>query len=263
MHSRAKAQLELGENSVWKPDFNKGQLLPAMLLLENLNLLRFLTPDVQLRGSDEKMLEFKVLAVKHRHVIKNYLNVSISEKLTPIAIAQKLLGKIDLKLNYVGRLGKRENRECVYQFVPVDDQRDSIFGQWFNRDELFQSESVSVTNNIKLQTPGIDTTSLSIFHNTEVVSGTNNIVRATPLSDTAPHTPENIAILGWKGLKLKLQQGLDSTGQFYQQLVSTIGKAIGVADGEPYWNGYLGQWQVWVNFGGGCTAVVCDWVVVV
>ncbi|PHM10998.1 hypothetical protein [Nostoc sp. 'Peltigera malacea cyanobiont' DB3992] len=63
----------------------KGQLLPAVLLLENLNLLQFLTPDVQLPGSDEKMVEFKALAVQHRHVIKNYLNVSISEKLTPVA----------------------------------------------------------------------------------------------------------------------------------------------------------------------------------
>ncbi len=34
----AKAQLEAGENSIWKPDFNKGQLLPAVLLLEELNL---------------------------------------------------------------------------------------------------------------------------------------------------------------------------------------------------------------------------------
>jgi hypothetical protein len=147
---RAAAQLEAGQNSIWKPDFNKGQLLPAVLLLESLNLLQFLTPDVQLRGSDEKMLEFKALAVTHRHVIKNYLNVSISEKLTPVAIAQKLLAKIDLKLDYVGRLGKRENRECVYQFVAPDDQRDSIFGQWFNRDEAFQNELVSVINNIEL-----------------------------------------------------------------------------------------------------------------
>ncbi|MBD2510369.1 hypothetical protein H6G91_24330 [Nostoc muscorum FACHB-395] len=225
--------------------------------------MQFLTSDVQLRGSDEKMVEFKALAVTHRHVIKNYLNVSISEKLTPVAIAQKLLAKIDLKLDYVGRLGKRENRECVYRFVAPDDERDSIFGQWFNRDELFQSESVSVTNNIKLQTPGIDTTSLSISHNTDLVSGTNNIVFATSLSDTAPHTPENIAILGWKGLKLKLQQGLDSAGRFYTELISQVGFSVGVADGEPYWNGYLGQWQVWVNFGSECRSVVCDWLVVV
>ncbi len=113
------------------------------------------------------MLEFKALAVQHRHVIKNYLNVSISQKHTPIAfplrvaegIAQKLLAKIDLKLDYVGRLGKRENRECVYRFVAPDDQRDSIFGQWLNRDEASYSELVSVTNNIVLSTPVIDTTS--------------------------------------------------------------------------------------------------------
>jgi hypothetical protein len=245
---RAASQLELGENSVWKPDFNKGQLLPAVLLLENLNLLQFLTPDVQLRGTDDKMVEFKALAVQHRHVIKNYLNVSISEKLTPIAfplrvaegIAQKLLAKIDLKLDYVGRLGKRENRECVYKFVAPNDQRDSIFGQWLNRDEVFLSESVSVTNNIELQTPGIDTIPIDIPQTVTQV--------------------ENPIAQGWKGLKLKLQQGLDSAGQFYQQLVSTIGSSIGIADGEPYWNGYLGQWQVWVKFADGCTSVVCDWL---
>ncbi len=236
---RAKAQAEAGNNAIWKPDFNKGQMLPAVLLLESLNLLQFLTPDVQLRGSDEKMQEFKALAVTHRHVIKNYLHVSISEKHTPIAIAQKLLAKIDLKLNYVGRLGKRENRECVYRFVAPDDQRDSIFGQWFNRDELFLSESVSVTNNIVLTTPVTDT---------------------TPIDIPQTFTQEDSEVLGWKGLSLKLRQGLDSVGQFHQHLVSQLGEAVGVADGEPFWNAHLGQWQVWVNFPDGCRSVVCDWL---
>ncbi|WP_256874711.1 plasmid replication protein, CyRepA1 family [Nostoc sp. C057] len=239
---RAAAQLEAGENSIWKPDFNKGQLLPAVLLLENLNLLQFLTPDVQLRGSDEKMLEFKALAVQHRHVIKNYLNVTISEKHTPIAITQKLLAKIDLKLDYVGRLGKRENRECVYQFVAPDDQRDSIFGQWLNRDEALNCDSVSVSNNISTTTPVIDTQSQDI---------------------TQTFTPvESPTVQGWKGLKLKMRQGLDSVEQFYQQLVSQLGEAVGVADGEPYWNGYLGQWQIWVKFADECRSVVCDWLAV-
>ncbi|MEH1814130.1 MAG: hypothetical protein V7K26_15865 [Nostoc sp.] len=65
---------------------------------------------------------------------------------------------------------------------------------------------------------------------------------------------------GWKGLKLKMREGLDSAGRFYSELVSQVGEAIGIADGEPYWNGYLGQWQVWVKFGGGCMSVVCDWL---
>ncbi len=53
---------------------------------------------------------------------------------------------------------------------------------------------------------------------------------------------ESPATQGLQGLKLKMQQGLDCAGQFYSELVSTIGSAVGVADGEPYWNGYLGQW---------------------
>ncbi|MEH2348261.1 MAG: hypothetical protein V7K55_09695 [Nostoc sp.] len=74
---------------------------------------------------------------------------------------------------------------------------------------------------------------------------------------------ENPVAQVWKGLKLKMQQGLDSAGSFYQELVSRVGSSVGVADGEPYWNGCLGQWQVWVNFATGCTSVVCDWVAVV
>ncbi|MEH1823652.1 MAG: hypothetical protein V7L31_32040 [Nostoc sp.] len=83
--------------------------------------------------------------------------------------------------------------------------------------------------------------------------------------DIAPtlNQVESPATLAWKGLKLKMQLGLDSAGSLYNELVSTIGEAVGVADGEPIWNGYLGQWQVWVNFGSGCTSVVCDWLVAI
>jgi hypothetical protein len=47
---RAKAQIEAGDNAVWKPDFNRGQLLPVVLLLEELNIGHFLTPGVMFRG---------------------------------------------------------------------------------------------------------------------------------------------------------------------------------------------------------------------
>jgi hypothetical protein len=161
-------------------------------------------------------------------------------------------------------LGSRSNRECVYQFVAPDDERDSIFGQWLNRDEALNRESVSVTNNIVLQTQVADTTSLSIPHNSDLVSVTNNIDITTPVTDThdIPQTL-NEAAQGWKGLRLKLRQSLDNAGSFYQELVSTIGDAIGVADGEPFWNGYLGNWMVGVNFADGCKSVVCDWLAAV
>jgi hypothetical protein len=220
---RAKALSEAGENAIWKPDFNKGQMLSRVLLLEELNLLQLLTPGEQLRSSDETMQQFKATAVENRYVIKNYLHVTISDKLTPVAIAQKLLDKIDLQLSYIGRLGPRGKRKCVYQFVPADDRRDSIFQKWLNRE-------------------------LDIELTTQVAD--------THLIPQALDEPAQ----GLKGLKLKLRQGLATAGRFYNELVDSLGEAVGVADSEPFWNGYLGQWQVLVDFADGCKSVVCDWV---
>lgn len=131
--SRAKAQIEAGEDAVWKPDFNRGQLLPVVLLLESLNIPHFLTPGVMFRGSDVELQQLKALAVQHRHIIKNYLGVSISEGLSEIAIIQKLLSKLGLKLTYVGRMGSRDNRERVYEFVKPKDGRDAIYQGWQSR----------------------------------------------------------------------------------------------------------------------------------
>jgi hypothetical protein len=131
--SRAKAQMEAGDNSIWKPDFNRGQLLPLILLLENLNIGYFLTPGVMFRGSDVELQQLKALALQHRYIIKNYLGVSISEGLSGIAIIQKLLSKLGVKLTYVGRMGSRDNRERVYEFVKPKDGRDAIYQAWQSR----------------------------------------------------------------------------------------------------------------------------------
>ncbi|MEH2032032.1 MAG: hypothetical protein V7K67_20685 [Nostoc sp.] len=77
---RAKLQLEAGENSIWKPDFNKGQMLPAVLLLESLNLLQFLTPDVQLRGTCPISPEIFHLPIRATtplvSALSHYLNIN-------------------------------------------------------------------------------------------------------------------------------------------------------------------------------------------
>ncbi len=46
--------------------------------------------------------------------------------------------------------GKRENRECIYQFVAPDEQRDSIFGQWLNQDEA--SNQFAIDNELLCET---------------------------------------------------------------------------------------------------------------
>jgi hypothetical protein len=83
--------MEAGENGFWKPDFNWGKLLPAVLLLEEFNIRYFLTPGVMFRGSDVELQNLKALTVKHRYFIRDYLGVSVSEGLSAIAIVQNLL----------------------------------------------------------------------------------------------------------------------------------------------------------------------------
>jgi hypothetical protein len=128
-----KTQIEAGENAIWKPDFNRGQLLPLVLLLEDLNICHFLTPGVMFRGSDVELQELKGKAVKHRQIIRNYLGVSVSEGMSEVAIAQTLLSKLGLSLTYVGRFGARGERERVYQFVKPKDGRDVVYQRWQNR----------------------------------------------------------------------------------------------------------------------------------
>ncbi|MDZ8035395.1 hypothetical protein [Nostoc sp. DedSLP04] len=51
------------------------------------------------------------------------------------------------------QLGKRVSTDFSPHFDrAIDDERDSIFERWLNRDELFLSEVVLVTNNISTTT---------------------------------------------------------------------------------------------------------------
>ncbi|PHM08009.1 hypothetical protein CK516_23390 [Nostoc sp. 'Peltigera malacea cyanobiont' DB3992] len=94
-------------------------------------------------------------------------------------------------------MGKRENREYLYQFVAPDDQRDSIFGQWFNRDEA--SNQFAIDNdarrlaNATLTQFAVKTIANCVVSVTGrsplrtancLVSVTNNVVLSTPVIDT-------------------------------------------------------------------------------
>ncbi|AFZ28286.1 DNA/RNA helicase, superfamily II (plasmid) [Cylindrospermum stagnale PCC 7417] len=151
--SKAKAQVEKGNNAIWKPDFNRGQMLPAVLLLEKLNVSQLFNAEVEFRSSDVELQKLRSLAVEHKQVIKNYLGVSISEKDSAIAICQKFLKKLGMKLSYLGRFGTRENRERVYKFIPPQDEREAIFLAWLGRDE---ATSASTKENM-VDAPNVST----------------------------------------------------------------------------------------------------------
>jgi Domain of unknown function (DUF3854) len=134
---KAKEQVEAGNGRLFKPDFNNSQLSASIQLLEGLGVLGFLTNDVTYTRNSPEMLKLEALAKENRDVIKNYLNVKIGEKMTPIAIAQALLRKLDLKLTLKGKVGGRGKQLRVYSYIPPTDGRESVFAAWLKRDESF------------------------------------------------------------------------------------------------------------------------------
>lgn len=133
----------LTENSfpkTWLPDFNKNLLSAKISVLQNLGVLGLTNPDLQYKGSDDQLIRLAEISKAHSRDIKDALGITISQKDTPIAIAQKLLGVIGLRLTYVGRLGSRTDRQRVYKFVAPTDGRDAVFAAWLRRDEMSSPE---------------------------------------------------------------------------------------------------------------------------
>lgn len=127
----------LTENSypeVWMPDLNKTQLSVKVAMLENLAVLDLTNPDVEYRGTDDQLARLAEWCKAKAWDIKAGIGVGISEADTPIAIAQKLLGKLGMKLKCVGRFGSRDNRQRVYKFFAPEDGRWQIFEAWLRRD---------------------------------------------------------------------------------------------------------------------------------
>lgn len=133
---RLHEQVEKGNGAVWLPDLNRNQVSVAIATLENLGVMELLIPNKEWRSTDEALVRMAMLAHAHAWDIKAALNITVSEKDTPIAIAQKLLSKIGVKLNYLRREGSDGNRVRVYGYTAPHDGRDSVFAAWIARDEV-------------------------------------------------------------------------------------------------------------------------------
>ena len=143
-----QAQAGSGGGAIWMPDLNRKQLSARVVTLENLGILDLLSPDNEWRGSDEILQTIAGRAKANAWQVKASLNVSISEKDTPIAIAQKLLDKMGLSLEYLRREGPRGSRQRVYGFVDPGDGREEVFAAWLQRDAETANILVSTPSNI-------------------------------------------------------------------------------------------------------------------
>ena len=142
LSSRDKAKLksaaEKGQGSVFIPDVNRTQISAAVVTLEKLGLVDLINSliqnGVEVKGNDEILQKMAAIATANIWLIKAILNITINEKDTPVAMAQRLLDKLGLNLEYLRREGSRGNQQRVYGFVDPGDGRTDVFNNWLVRD---------------------------------------------------------------------------------------------------------------------------------
>ncbi|MDJ0637016.1 MAG: hypothetical protein QNJ34_27820, partial [Xenococcaceae cyanobacterium MO_188.B29] len=88
---------------------------------------------------------FEMKIKKYRHEIKILLGVSINpDKDSPIGAAQRILKKLDLKLERLYFRGSRQTKQRVYGGCQLDAHgREQVFANWLARDkQMYSAESV-------------------------------------------------------------------------------------------------------------------------
>lgn len=136
-----QGHLDRGDGKVALQDV---RLLTAQVeTFKVLGLLHLLDPEQPVRANDANVEQLYQAANQYAHDIKAVLNLTISEKMTPIAVVQALLSKLGLKLTCIGRDVAPDGRRGglrVYQYLPPGDGRDTIFTQWQQRDAIAQAK---------------------------------------------------------------------------------------------------------------------------
>ena len=131
---RVRALHEKGNGAVWLPDLNKGQMSASIAAMQRLGVLELLTPEREFRSTDDQLQKMAKVAKDNPRDIKTALNISVKQTDTPIAIAQKLLGKFGFKLDCLRREGSRGNQQRVYGLIDPGDDRKKVFAAWLERD---------------------------------------------------------------------------------------------------------------------------------
>ena len=125
---------EQGQGKVYKPDINKKQLLDKITALELIGIIQFLDPNAEFTKNSLEEWFKKIL--KLRFDIKTILGVSINpEKDSAIAVAQRLLKKLGLKLEFKSQIRINGKPTRVYQGCNLDpDGRALIFDHWLKQE---------------------------------------------------------------------------------------------------------------------------------
>ena len=123
---------EEGDGKVFTPDLNKRQLLAKVKALQVIFIEQFFNEGAEF--SKESLADWLDLVIQFRFDLKSILGVSINpEKDSAIAVAQRFLKKLGLKLEFKCWRGDRKNKQRIYSGCNVDvDRRSQIFDYWLS-----------------------------------------------------------------------------------------------------------------------------------
>jgi hypothetical protein len=138
-----RSHLERGNGKVALQDV---QLLTAQVeMLKVLGVVALLHPEDKIRVSDASIEHMLTLGQQYRQDIRLLFNIRLTEKTPSMTFVQGLLAKLDLRLTCIGRDRAADGRRGglrVYRYFPPEDDRETIFAEWRQRDEaLLQAQA--------------------------------------------------------------------------------------------------------------------------
>jgi hypothetical protein len=141
-------QQKQGKGRVFKPDLNKGIHSAKIKALKLLDIEQFLDPNAEFSKDSLTTWFHKVLLF--RFEIHSILGVTINpDKDSPIAIAQRILRKLGIQLEYKHQIRIKGKPTRIYTGCKINsDDRHMVFENWLKRD--FSLFAVTPNLNIDL-----------------------------------------------------------------------------------------------------------------
>lgn len=121
-----------GQGKGFKPDINKKQLSAKVTALKLINIEQFL--DLEAEFTKDSLAEWLELMVRFRHDLQAILGIAVNpDKDSAIAVAQRILKKLGLKLEFKYWRGDRKNKQRIYSGCQVDPERLKVFEFWLSK----------------------------------------------------------------------------------------------------------------------------------
>lgn len=142
-----------GKSQAFVPDINETCLAAQVLALKAIGIEQFF--DQEREFTSDGLQEWFDSLHQYRQDIKTYLNQTVNaEKDTPIAVAQRLLRTIGLKLTCIGQRTIDGKRQRVYKMMNLNlDDRNAIFDRWLERDQQASLHTPSINSNYIVRWP--------------------------------------------------------------------------------------------------------------